>query len=137
MEHGIEIKAHIELHLHDHANEYPNDHGAGNDHELSAKLDKMVTFLQLMKETIMQAITDYAAAQNAFNDRQDTAIADLAADIKNLNDQIAALQATPTVLPAEDQALLDGLTARGQTIADKLDALDALTPPVIPAVPAA
>ena len=83
-------------------------------------------------EHIMTAIADFAAAQNAFNDRMDVAIADLQDDIKNLNDQIAALQAN--AITPEDQAALDALKARAQAMADKLDALDALTPPVAPVV---
>jgi hypothetical protein len=80
-------------------------------------------------EQIMQAIQDFVAAQNAFNDKMDIAIDDIQADIKFLNDQIAALQLTP-----EDQAALDALKARAQAMADKLDALDALTPPAPPIV---
>jgi len=83
-------------------------------------------------EQIMTAIADFAAAQNAFNDRMDVAIADLQADIQNLNDQIAALIAN--AITPEDQAALDTLKVRAQAMADKLDALDALTPPVPPVV---
>lgn len=81
----------------------------------------------------MSAISDFAAKQAAFNARMDTAIADLQGDVQALNDQIAKLQATSGTITAEDQALLDGITERSSTIADKLDALDALTPPVVPA----
>ena len=83
-------------------------------------------------EQIMTAIADFAAAQNAFNDRMDVAIADLQADIKFLNDQIAALQAN-AVTP-EDLAALEALKVRAAAMADKLDALDALTPPAPPVV---
>ena len=68
----------------------------------------------------------------AFLDRQDTAVSDLQGDVKSLNDQIAALQASQGTITASDQALLDGIQARGSAISDKLDALDALTPPVVP-----
>lgn len=81
----------------------------------------------------MSAIADFAAKQSAFNDRMDTAITDLQGDVKSLNDQIAALQASNGTITPEDQALLDGITARSAAVADKLDALDALTPPVPPA----
>jgi len=80
----------------------------------------------------MSAISDFATKQNAFNDRQDTAIAALQADVTNLNEQIAALQATAGTITAEDQALLDGIQARGSAISDKLEALDAQTPPKPP-----
>ncbi len=80
----------------------------------------------------MSAISDFAAKQNAFNDRQDKAISGLTDDIKNLTDEIAKLQASAGQITPEDQALLDGIQTRAQGISDKLDALDALTPPVAP-----
>jgi len=81
---------------------------------------------------IMSVISDFAAKVNAFNDRIDTAVTDLQGDVDNLTKQIAALQASAGQITAEDQALLDGIQARVGTIADKLDALDALTPPAAP-----
>lgn len=80
----------------------------------------------------MTVISDFAAAVTAFMDRQDQAVADLQGDVKSLEDQIAALQASGGITPA-DKALLDGIQARASAVADKLDALDALTPPVAPA----
>lgn len=80
----------------------------------------------------MTAISDFAAKMTAFTDRQDAAVADLQGDVKSLEDQIAALQATAGAITPEDQALLDVIQARASTVADKLDALDALTPPVVP-----
>lgn len=85
-------------------------------------------------EKIMTVIADFVAAQNAFNDKMDVAIADIQADIKFLNDQIAALQLNQ--INPDDQAALDALKARTQAMADKLDALDALTPPAPPPVEA-
>src|SRR6266566_6605527 len=76
---------------------------------------------------LMSAISDFTTKLSAFFDRQDTAITDLQGDVKNLTDQIAALQASPGTITPADQALLDGITARASTISDKLDALDALT----------
>jgi hypothetical protein len=84
-------------------------------------------------DKIMSAISDFATAQNAFNDQIDTAVTGLTGDVKNLNDQIAALQASNGAITPADQALLDGIQARAKTVADKLTALDALTPPVVPA----
>lgn len=80
----------------------------------------------------MAAISDFATAMNAFTDRQDKAVADLQGDVKSLEDQIAALQNSSGAISAADQALLDGIQARASSVADKLDALDALTPPVTP-----
>jgi len=99
------------------------------EHELH-KLNHNMEILKQLGDKIMSAISDFAVAQNAFNDRMDVAIADLQGDIKSLTDQIAALQAGQ-VTP-EDQALLNGLSERAKSISDKLDALDALTPPVPP-----
>jgi len=98
------------------------------------RIESYLITLIFIGENIMSAISDFAAKLAAFNDRMDKAIADLVDDVKNLNDQIAALQAsTGTITPA-DQALLDGITARASGVADKLDALDALTPPKPPVV---
>lgn len=80
----------------------------------------------------MSAIADFAAKQNAFNDQIDIAITDLQGDVKTLNDEIKALQDSNGAITPEDQALLDGITARTQTISDKLAALDSLTPPAVP-----
>ncbi len=106
-------------------------------HQISVKLDDQHRHLRdiLNKlEVIMSAISDFAAKVTAFFDRQDLAVTDLQADVKALEDQIAALQASAGVITPEDQALLDGIATRASTISDKLDALDALTPPVAPPV---
>jgi hypothetical protein len=86
-----------------------------------------------LKETernIMSKISEFAVSQSLFQDRIDVAITDLQGDVQSLDNTIAALQATSGSITAEDQALLDNIQARTSTIADKLDALDALTPPV-------
>jgi len=80
----------------------------------------------------MSAISDFTAKVTAFFDRQDVAITDLQGDVDNLQKQITALQNSAGQITPEDQLLLDGITTRVQTVADKLDALDALTPPVAP-----
>ncbi len=81
----------------------------------------------------MSAISDFTTKLTAFFDRQDTAVADLQADVQNLTDQIAALQASQGTVTPEDQALLDAIQTRSETITAKLEALDALTPPAPPA----
>lgn len=81
---------------------------------------------------IMSKISEFAAQLAAFQTRIDTAVTDLQGDVKNLSDQIKALQDSAGEISAEDQALLDGITAQAATVADKLDALNALTPPVAP-----
>lgn len=80
----------------------------------------------------MSAISDFADKMKVFNDRQDAAVTALQGDVKSLEDQITALQGSSGAITPEDQALLDGIQARASAVADKLDALDALTPPVVP-----
>lgn len=81
---------------------------------------------------LMSKISEFAERQNAFNDRVDTAVAGLTADVQALNDEIEKLQNSPGEITPEDQASLDALEARAETITAKLEALDALTPPVVP-----
>lgn len=71
-------------------------------------------------------------ALTAHQDRQDAAVTALQGDVESLSDQIAALQNSAGEITPEDQALLDGIQARAAGITDKLDALDALTPPAPP-----
>lgn len=88
-----------------------------------------------LKETeqkIMSAIQQFADKQNAFNLAIGQAITGITGDIQGLNDKITALQNSPGTITAEDQATLDALEASGKALADKLSALDALTPPVVP-----
>lgn len=80
----------------------------------------------------MSKISEFATALAAFQDQIDAAVTGLTADVKNLSDQIAALQASQGQITPEDQALLDRIQARTQAVADKLAALDALTPPPAP-----
>jgi len=94
---------------------------------------KLCSLLKL-GEQIMSAISDFVNAQNAFNDQMDASFLGLQEDIKNLNDLIVKLQNSPGTITPEDQASLDALQARAKGIADKLTALDALTPPMPPVV---
>lgn len=80
----------------------------------------------------MSAISDFAAKQNAFNDRIDAAVTGLQGDVDALNKTIQDLQNSAGTVTPEDQASLDALQARGEVIAAKLEALDALTPPTPP-----
>lgn len=90
--------------------------------------------LRDLRHIIMSAISDFAGKQNSFNDRVDAAVTGLQGDVAFLNDTIAKLQASSGTVTPEDQASLDALQARGETTATKLEALDALTPPVPPTV---
>ncbi len=88
--------------------------------------------LERIGDAIMSAISDFAAKQNAHNDRVDTALTGIQGDVKFLQDTIDKLQNSPGSITPEDQALLDALDARADVTASKLEALDALNPPVPP-----
>lgn len=80
----------------------------------------------------MSKISEYYAEQTKFNDRLDKAVLGLTDDIKALNDKITELQNSPGEITPEDQKLLDELQTRAESITDKLEALENLTPPVQP-----
>lgn len=103
-----------------------------NGDELNKGLLAIKEKLAQMETRIMSAISDFAAKQNAFNDRIDAAVAGVTADVQVLNDKIAELQNSSGQISPEDQASLDAIEARGQALTDKLEALDALTPPKPP-----
>lgn len=88
--------------------------------------------MDTMEDNIMSAISDFAAKQNAFNDRIDTAVQGLTGDVTALKDEITKLQNSPGTITPEDQASLDAIQARTDAITTKLEALDALTPPTPP-----
>lgn len=115
-----------------HAEFQSNHQERGNGWALFVLFQQNLLIAQQL-QLIMSAISDFAAKQSAFQARIDTAIADLQGDVKSLSDQIAALQNSAGAITPEDQALLDGITAKSSEVADKLDALDNLTPPVAPA----
>ena len=86
-------------------------------------------------EKVMSKVSEFATAMNAFTDRQDAAVAALQGDVSWLKDKIDQLQNTPGEISAEDQALLDAIQARADSVAVKLEALDAMTPPAVPVTP--
>ncbi len=96
---------------------------------------KFLFEIKHLGDKIMSAISDFAAQQAVYNDQLNVAIDGLSSDIQALNDLISKLQNTPGVITPEDQALLDSLQEKSKIAADKLSALDALTPPVVPPVP--
>lgn len=97
-------------------------------------------------EKIMSAISDFAAKQKAFNDRQGaaidaavTSVTGLTEDVAELNRKITELQNSQGGVTPEDQALIDELETQGGAVATRLEgvaaalsALDAQTAPVIP-----
>lgn len=80
----------------------------------------------------MSAVSDYAAKQTKYNSDISTAIDDIVALEKQLNDKITQLQNNPGPISDADQALLDGLVADGAALRDRVKAADTLTPPTVP-----
>lgn len=109
-----------------------DDHGHNWGMETKADLVAFEKRITKIMATYSEALAAFAAAQNAFNDRQDAAVKALQGDVKNLEDQIVALQNISGQITDSDQAILNSIQSRTGAIADKLDALDALTPPVVP-----
>ncbi len=103
-----------------------------------------------METRIMSKISEYIAAQTAFNarigtsiDAATTSVQGLSGDIETLNAKITELQNSVGAVTPEDQALLDEAQTQGEALAAKVEAaanalaaLDALTPPTAPVVPA-
>lgn len=102
--------------------------------------------LQQTERNIMSALSDFLAKQTAYNTRNAASIDALVTttdgivgDVKNLTDQIAALQASAGTVTPEDQAIIDSLETQGDALATKLEGvqaalaqLDNQTPPVAP-----
>lgn len=80
----------------------------------------------------MSRISEFKAKYDAFVARQDTAIAGVKGDLDTLNAKIEALQATQGQLTPEDDALLTEIENAADAATQKLEALDALTPPAAP-----
>ena len=79
-------------------------------------------------------IEAFVAQQNVFLNKIEGHVTGLTGDVKSLNDTILLLQKTPGVLTPQDQALLDSIQAKTEALVGGIEALDALTPPVLPPV---
>lgn len=115
---------------------------ASKQHETKAILHRLAE----MEYKIMAKISEFAAAQKVFNDRQAAAIDSLVAstgglvsDVQSLNDKITELQNSSGEVNAEDAELLDqaqaqaeALAIKAEAVAGALKALDDQTPPVVP-----
>jgi hypothetical protein len=104
--------------------------------ELMGEIRELKSTVCQSHTEIMSAISDFAAKQKAFNDRQSAAVDGLVTDVKALNDKIEELQNTPGPITPEDQALLDEIEQRSDAITARLEALDEQTPPVAPPITA-
>jgi predicted nucleic acid-binding Zn-ribbon protein len=109
-------------------------------------LSTMRAEARINRRILMSVISDFAAKQQAFNQRQGAAIDGAVASLQGLTDDVAALNkkieelqnSTGGVTP-EDQALIDDLQTQGDAVAQKaeslataLQALDQQTPPTPP-----
>lgn len=120
-----------------------------HDHQIIGAIHDLRHEIRDLKELIMtyaEALKAFITQQTAFNtdisngiDAAGTSLEGLTADVKNLNDQIAALQNSSGTVTAEDQAILDAAQAAGVALQEKLvafnaaiEALNQLTPPVVP-----
>lgn len=90
--------------------------------------------LEELGKKLMSGISEFAAKQNAFNDRIDTAVSEVKMDVEYLQATIEKLQNNPGPISSDDQKLLDDLQARTEGVVNKLEALDAMTPPPPPVV---
>jgi hypothetical protein len=78
----------------------------------------------------MSLISDFGSAVQSYFDRTSTATDAIAADLAVLKAKVLELQ-NSTSTSEQDQAALDAIQARITGITLKLEALDALTPPVV------
>lgn len=81
------------------------------------------------------ALQKYVDDKKAFDARQDAAVEGITGDVAGQAALIAKLQNSPDTWTPADQAVLDDLQAKNESATAKLEALDALTPPVVPDVP--
>jgi hypothetical protein len=93
----------------------------------SRRLPVTIHDLEKLENRIMSAISDYAAKVNAAFDKLGTAVDGVADDVTFLKEEIKKLQDNPGPISPEDQAILDGVQARADTLASKVEALDQAT----------
>jgi len=98
-------------------------------HELHLSLNNNAVLCRIaeMENKIMSAISDYGDRVNSAFDRLGTAVDGIASDVDFLKAEILKLQTNPGPISPEDQAILDGIQSRADTLAAKVEALDAAT----------
>jgi len=84
-------------------------------------------------EAIMSAISDFAAKQQAHNDKVSADLDAISTKVGDLNALVATLQNSSGAITSADQATLDKIEAAGKDLEAKADALAGVTPPVPPA----
>lgn len=80
----------------------------------------------------MSALSDFLAHQKAYNDQMNAYVSAILNDVNHLNDVIKQLQESPGAVSPEDQAAIDELQKQGQSLLDRMKALDDMTPPPVP-----
>ncbi len=110
--------------------------------KLNHRLDHINERINHMDKNFTAFANSVSATFDDFGTKVDeltTSLNGLAGDIKAQADLIAQLQASGRAVTAEDQALIDGIDAKGKsaaarltTVSDGLKALDAVTPPTPP-----
>ncbi len=106
-----------------------------HDQQLLIEVRALLMELTSLGEQLMSAISDYKTAVDAHLARIGTSVDGLTQDIKTLNDKITEINNNPGPISPEDQKLLDDSLTTLKGVADKLEALDSLTPPPAPPVP--
>lgn len=83
---------------------------------------------------IMSKISEYVDVQNGINAQFEKGIDGCVEDITSLKDTIDKLQNSAGAITPEDQKLLDEAQAKSKALADRLTALDEVTPPAPPVI---
>jgi outer membrane murein-binding lipoprotein Lpp len=78
---------------------------------------------------LMKTIQEFKTVVDAAFAKINAAVSGLSTDIKTLNEKITALQNSGGTLTEEDQATLNDIATTAGAIADKAEALDAITAP--------
>lgn len=84
---------------------------------------------------IMSAISDFAQALKVHQDRVAASITGITNDLTELKRKLEEINNNPGTISSEDQALLDQALALTAGLADQLENVDAMTPPVVPQNP--
>lgn len=98
---------------------------------IKAGLNNLLT----LGEKAMSSFDDYVTAQKGFNESMSTSISEITQDVVGLSAKIDALQNAPGNLNPAQQAALDDLLAAQSSLAQRLQTVNDMTPPVVPAVP--
>lgn len=88
--------------------------------------------IQKNQEKIMTAISDYAAKVKESFATISAGLDGIVGDLQTLNDKITQLQNNPGPITPADQALLDEAQALSASLATRVSAIDAQTPPTPP-----